>query len=409
MALMNENYLKLPGSYLFSEIARRINSFKKENPDADIIRLGIGDVTKPLPPAVVEAMKQAVDEMSRPETFRGYGPEQGYEFLSQRIIEHDFKPRGVELELDEVFISDGSKNDTANFQELFGLNNILAVTDPVYPVYVDSNVMAGRTGNFNDKGQFENIVYLPCTEENGMKPDLPRTEVDMIYLCYPNNPTGMTLSKEELKKWVDYARENRSIILFDAAYESYIREEGVPHSIFEIEGAREVAVEFRSFSKTAGFTGTRCAYTIVPRDVKVYDSKGESHSLNSLWLRRQTTKFNGVSYPVQAAAAAVFTPEGQKQVKELINYYMENASIIKNGLEKAGYKVFGGVNAPYIWLKTPDNMGSWEFFDQLMKKAHIVGTPGAGFGASGEGYFRLTAFGTRENTERAIERIKTRM
>lgn len=409
MALMNENYLKLPGSYLFSEIARRINTFKKENPDADIIRLGIGDVTKPLPPAVIEAMKKAVDEMSRPETFRGYGPEQGYEFLSQRIIEHDFKPRGVELELDEVFISDGSKNDTANFQELFGLNNILAVTDPVYPVYVDSNVMAGRTGNFNDKGRFENIVYIPCTEENGMKPDLPRKKVDMIYLCYPNNPTGMTLSKEELKKWVDYARENRSVILFDAAYESYIREEGVPHSIFELEGAREVAVEFRSFSKTAGFTGTRCAYTIVPKDVKVYDSKGGSHSLNSLWLRRQTTKFNGVSYPVQAAAAAAFTPEGQKQVKELINYYMENASIIKNGLEKAGYKVFGGVNAPYIWLKTPDNMSSWEFFEHLMKKAHIVGTPGAGFGASGEGYFRLTAFGTRENTERAIERIKTRM
>jgi LL-diaminopimelate aminotransferase len=409
MALVNENYLKLPGSYLFSEIARRVNKFKKDNPDADIIRLGIGDVTRPLPPAVVEAMKKAVEEMGRQETFRGYGPEQGYEFLIEKIIENDFRPRGVELAIDEVFVSDGAKNDTANFQELFGIDNILAVSDPVYPVYVDSNVMAGRTGPVNEKGQFEKIVYLPCTEENGMKPPLPQTRVDMIYLCFPNNPTGMTLSKEELKKWVDYARENRSIILFDAAYEAYIQEEGVPHSIFEVEGAREVAVEFRSFSKTAGFTGTRCAYTIVPKEVMVYDSKGKAHSLNPLWLRRQTTKFNGVSYPVQAGAAAVFSEEGKKQVKEMINYYMENARIIREGLEKAGYKVFGGVNAPYIWLKTPDNMGSWDFFDKLMKDANVVGTPGAGFGASGEGYFRLTAFGTRENTERALERIRTRM
>lgn len=409
MALLNENYLKLPGSYLFSEIARRVNQFKKDNPDADIIRLGIGDVTRPLPPAVVEAMKKAVEEMGRQETFRGYGPEQGYEFLIEKIIENDFRPRGVELAVDEVFVSDGAKNDTANFQELFGLDNILAVSDPVYPVYVDSNVMAGRTGPVNDTGQFAKIVYLPCTEENGMKPPLPRTRVDMIYLCYPNNPTGMTLSKEELKKWVDYARENRSVILFDAAYEAYIREEGVPHSIFEVEGAREVAVEFRSFSKTAGFTGTRCAYTIVPKEVMVYDSKGTAHSLNPLWLRRQTTKFNGVSYPVQAGAAAVFSAEGKKQVEETINYYMENARIIKEGLEKAGYKVFGGVNAPYIWLKTPDNMGSWDFFDKLMKNANVVGTPGAGFGASGEGYFRLTAFGTRENTARAVERVLTRM
>lgn len=409
MAYVNENYLKLPGSYLFSEIARRINQFKQENPSADIIRLGIGDVTRPLSPAVIEAMKAAVEEMGHAETFRGYGPEQGYEFLSQAIIDHDFTPRGVKLSTDEVFISDGAKSDTANFQELFGINNTIAVSDPVYPVYVDTNVMAGRTGFPNEQGQFEKLVYLPCTEENGMKPALPQTRVDMIYLCFPNNPTGMTLSREELKQWVDYARENKSILLFDAAYESFIREENVPHSIFEIEGAREVAVEFRSFSKTAGFTGTRCGYTIVPKEVMVYDTKGEAHSLNSLWLRRQTTKFNGVSYPVQAAAAAVFTEAGQKQVKETIDYYMENARIIRDGLQKAGYKVFGGINAPYIWMKTPDNMGSWEFFDKLIKEANVVGTPGAGFGANGEGYFRLTAFGTRENTEKAIERIKSKM
>jgi LL-diaminopimelate aminotransferase len=409
MALVNENFLKLPGSYLFSEIARRVNQFKQDNPNADIIRLGIGDVTRPLPPVVIEAMKQAVEEMGRAESFRGYGPEQGYDFLAEKIIENDFRPRGVELSTNEVFVSDGAKTDTANFQELFGVDNIFAVTDPVYPVYVDSNVMAGRTGSFNSKGQYDKIVYLPCTEANGMKPALPAEKVDMIYLCFPNNPTGMTLSKDELKEWVDYARANKSIILFDAAYEAFIQEAGVPHSIFEIEGAREVAVEFRSFSKTAGFTGTRCAYTIVPKELMVYDSKGEAHSLNSLWLRRQTTKFNGVSYPVQAGAAAVFSPEGKKQVREAIDYYMENARIIREGLEKAGYTVFGGVNAPYIWLKTPDNMGSWEFFDKLMKEAEIVGTPGAGFGASGEGYFRLTAFGTRENTERAVERIRTRL
>ena len=405
MAFVNENYLKLPGSYLFSEIGKRVNQFKKENPEADIIRLGIGDVTRPLPPAVVEAMKKAVEEMGRLDTFRGYGPEQGYEFLIEKIIENDFLPRGVEMAVDEVFVSDGAKCDTANFQELFGIDNILAVSDPVYPVYVDSNVMAGRTGSVNERGQFEKIVYLPCTEANGMKPPLPQTRVDMIYLCFPNNPTGMTLSREELKRWVDYARENRSVILFDAAYESYIQEEGVPHSIFEIEGAREVAVEFRSFSKTAGFTGTRCAYTVVPKEVMVYGSDGKAHSLNPLWLRRQTTKFNGVSYPVQAAAGAVYTEEGKRQIKEMIGYYMENAKIIREGLEKAGYKVFGGVNAPYIWLRTPDNLGSWEFFEKLMREVNVVGTPGAGFGSNGEGYFRLTAFGSRENTVRAVERI----
>ncbi|KUO57950.1 MAG: LL-diaminopimelate aminotransferase [Gracilibacter sp. BRH_c7a] len=409
MAFINENYLKLPGSYLFSEIARRIAQFKTDNPDADIIKMGIGDVTRPLPPAVIKAMSKAVEEMARPESFRGYGPEQGYNFLVEKIIENDFTPRGVELSSDEVFVSDGAKCDTANFQELFGIDNIFAVTDPVYPVYVDSNVMAGRTGKFNEKGQFDKIVYLPCTEENGMKPSLPTTRVDMIYLCYPNNPTGMTLSVAELKQWVDYARENKSVILFDAAYEAFIREEGVPKSIFEIEGAREVAVEFRSFSKTAGFTGTRCAYTIIPKEVMVYDSKGEAHSLNKLWLRRQTTKFNGVSYPVQAAAVATFSPEGKAQIKETIDYYMENARIIREGLEKVGYKVFGGVNAPYIWMKTPNNMASWDFFDKLMNEAHVIGTPGAGFGTSGEGYFRLTAFNTRENTEKAIERINNKL
>lgn len=410
MALVNENYLKLPGSYLFSEIARRVNQFKVNHPEADLIRLGIGDVTLPLPPAVVEAMQKGVSEMGRSETFRGYGPEQGYQFLIEKIIENDFTPRGVELSIDEVFVSDGAKSDTANFQELFGVDNIMAVTDPVYPVYVDSNVMAGRTGEFNiEKKKYESIVYLPCTEKNGMKPSLPETSVDMIYLCFPNNPTGMTLTKEELKQWVEYARVNRSILLFDAAYEAFIQEKDVPHSIFEIEGAREVAVEFRSFSKTAGFTGTRCAYTIVPKEVKVYDAKGEAHSLNQLWLRRQTTKFNGASYPVQVGASAVFSEEGKQQIKENIDYYMENARVIREGLIDAGYTVFGGVNAPYIWMKTPNEMGSWEFFDKLMKDANVVGTPGAGFGANGEGYFRLTAFGTRENTLQAIERIKTRM
>lgn len=406
MALVNGNYLKLPGSYLFAEVARRADQFKKDNPDADIISLGIGDVTRPLPPAVVEAMKKAVEEMGRPETFRGYGPYQGYEFLIEKIIENDFQPRGVDLAVDEVFISDGAKSDTANFQEIFDVNNILAVSDPVYPVYVDSNVMAGRTGTVNDRGEFEKIVYLPCTEENGMKPPLPDTRVDMIYLCFPNNPTGMTITRQEMKAWVDYARENRSVILYDAAYEAFIREDEAPHSIFEIEGAREVAVEFRSFSKTAGFTGTRCAYTVVPKEVRAYDSSGRAHSLNPLWLRRQATKFNGVSYPVQAAAAAVFTAEGKKQVRATIDYYMENARIIREGLAGAGYKVFGGVNAPYIWLKTPGNMKSWDFFDRLMRDANVVGTPGAGFGARGEGYFRLTAFASRENTERAMERIK---
>lgn len=409
MAKVNQNYLKLPGSYLFSEIARRINKFKQDNPQADIIRLGIGDATRPLVPAVIEAMKTAVEEMGKLETFRGYGPEQGYDFLREKIVENDFKSRGINIAADEVFVSDGAKNDTGNFQELFSLDSVIAVTDPVYPVYIDSNVMAGRTGVINEKGQFENVVYLPCNEANGMIPRLPAGKVDLIYLCFPNNPTGMTVTKDELKKWVDYAREHKAVILFDAAYEAFIQEPDVPHSIFEIEGAREVAVEFRSFSKTAGFTGTRCAYTVVPKEVKAVTDNNEQHHLNQLWLRRQTTKFNGVSYPVQAAAAAIYTEEGKKQIKDVINYYMENARIIKNGLEKAGYMVFGGVNSPYIWMKTPNNMKSWDYFDKLINEANVVGTPGAGFGASGEGYFRLTGFGSRENTINAIERIKTRM
>lgn len=409
MALINENYLNLPGSYLFSEIARRVNQFKSENPQADLIRLGIGDVTRPLVPAVVDAMKQAVEDMGKAETFMGYGPEQGHEFLIRKIIDNDFVPRGINLGIDEVFVSDGAKSDTANFQEIFGLDNKVAITDPVYPVYVDSNVMAGRSGKLNQAGQFENYIYLPCNEENGMKPELPKVKADMIYLCFPNNPTGMTLTKDELKIWVDYARENKSIILFDAAYEAFIQEDDVPHSIYEIEGAREVAVEFRSFSKTAGFTGTRCAYTVVPQEVMIYDSQGKAHSLNNLWLRRQCTKFNGASYPVQVGAAAVFSKIGQQQVKENIAYYMNNAKIIREGLIGAGYKVFGGVNAPYIWLQTPDKMKSWDFFDKLINEVSVVGTPGAGFGVSGEGYFRLTSFGTQENTEKAIERIRTRI
>jgi len=409
MAIINENYLKLQGNYLFAEIARRVNKYKEENPDANIIRLGIGDVTRPLAPAIIKAMHEAVDEMGKAETFRGYGPEQGYSFLISKIIDNDYKERGISLDEDEVFVSDGAKSDTGNIQEIFGLDNLIAVTDPVYPVYVDSNVMAGRTGVIDSSGRFGKITYLPCTAENSFVPELPKNRVDMIYLCFPNNPTGMTLSKEQLKKWVDYARENKSIILYDSAYEAFIKEDNVPHSIYEIEGAKEVAIEFRSFSKTAGFTGTRCAYTVVPKEVVAYTKNGEEHQLNKLWNRRQTTKFNGVPYVIQRAAEAVYTEEGQKQIKETIDYYMTNASIIREGLKSIGLQVFGGVNAPYIWLKTPKGLSSWEFFDKLLNEVNIVGTPGVGFGPSGEGYFRLTAFGSRENTEEAVERIKTRL
>lgn len=408
MAIINENYLKLQGSYLFAEIARRVAKFKEQNPDANIIRLGIGDVTKPLAPAVIQSLHAAVDEMAQAATFRGYGPEQGYEFLISKIIENDFLPRGVQLGMDEVFVSDGSKSDVGNFQEILGTGNTVAITDPVYPVYLDTNVMAGRTGFFQN-GRYEHIVYLPCNAENGFVPELPKEKVDMIYLCVPNNPTGTTLSKEELTKWVNYAKANQSIILFDAAYEAYIQEADVPHSIYEIPGAKDVAIEFRSFSKTAGFTGTRCAYTVVPKTVMAYTSKGEAHPLNNLWNRRHTTKFNGVPYIIQRGAEAVYSPEGRKQIKETIHYYMTNAKIIREGLQSIGLQVFGGVNAPYIWLKTPNNMDSWAFFDKMLSEVNIVGTPGTGFGPSGAGYFRLTAFGSRENTEAAIERIKTKL
>ncbi|CDG65048.1 MAG: LL-diaminopimelate aminotransferase [Methanobacterium sp.] len=403
--IINENYLLIKSNYIFSEINQRVEKFQQENPDADIIRMGIGDVTRPLPRAVVEKFTEAVKEMGDADSFRGYGPEQGYDFLINEIIKNDYAPRGIDLSPDEVFISDGAKCDTGNIQEIFGLSNTVAVTDPVYPVYVESNVMAGRTGPMGDDGRYQKLVYIPCTEDNGFVPELPKTPVDLIYLCFPNNPTGTALTKEQLAQWVDYARENNSIILFDAAYEAYIREDNIPHSIYEIEGAREVAIEFRSFSKNAGFTGTRCAFTVVPKELVGFDSEGNPHSINSLWNRRQTTKFNGVSYPIQMAACAVYSPEGQKEINESIDYYMNNASIIRKSLEKVGLRVYGGINSPYIWIKTPPNMDSWQFFDLLLNEANVVGTPGVGFGPSGEGYLRLTAFNTLENTEKAMERI----
>ena len=402
MIQINENYLKLQDSYLFSTIAKKVADFQAKNPDKKVIKLGIGDVTLPIVPKVIEALHKATDEMGKKETFKGYGPEQGYDFLREKIVEWDYQKRGITIEKDEVFISDGAKCDTGNIQELFSENNTIAITDPVYPVYLDTNVMAGRTGSFNkNTGRFEKVVYMPATAENNFEPELPKEKVDMIYLCFPNNPTGTVLNKEQLEKWVKYAKENKCIIFFDSAYEAFITEENVPHSIYEIGGAKEVAIEFRSFSKTAGFTGVRCAYTVVPKALKV----GEV-SLNTLWNRRQCTKFNGVPYITQKAAEAVYTKEGQKQIKENIAYYRENARIIKEGLEQAGYTVYGGENAPYIWLKVPNGMTSWEFFDQLLKEKNIVGTPGSGFGPSGEGYFRLTAFGSRENTIEAMNRIK---
>ena len=402
---INENYLLLESNYIFAEINRRVDEFQKENPDAQVIKMGIGDVTRPLPKAVVEAFEKSVLEMGQAETFMGYGPEQGYSFLIEEIIKNDFEPLGIELSTDEVFISDAAKCDTANIQEIFGLDNVIAVTDPVYPVYVDSNVMAGRSGPMQDSGRYEGIVYLPCTAENNFIPELPETPVDLIYLCLPNNPTGTALTREDLSKWVEYARENNSIILFDAAYEAYVTEDNIPRSIYEIDGAKDVAIEFRSFSKNAGFTGTRCAFAVVPKEIKAFDLDGNAHDLNSLWNRRQTTKFNGVSYPVQRAAKAVYSPEGQKEIKESIAYYLNNASIVRKSMKDIGLNVYGGVNSPYIWVKTPENMDSWEFFDLLLKKANIVGTPGVGFGPSGEGYFRLTAFNTLENTIEAMNRI----
>lgn len=407
MALVNDNYLKLPGSYLFSEVAKRVERFKASHPDAQIIRLGIGDVTKPLVPSVIKAMHEATDEMSSAESFRGYGPEQGYNFLIENIIKNDFLPRGVELDIDEVFVSDGSKSDAGNIGDIFGVDNIVAVMDPVYPVYIDTNVMAGRAGTLLETGHWSDLVYIPCTADNAFTPSLPDTHVDIIYLCFPNNPTGTTLTKKELQEWVDYAIENKSIILFDAAYEAYITEEDVPHSIYEIERAKECAIEFRSFSKTAGFTGTRCAYTVVPKQLKGYATDGTEVSVNKMWNRRHCTKFNGVPYVIQKAAEAIYSEEGKQQVKEVINYYLGNAKIIREGLERKGFVVVGGVNSPYIWLKTPDGYNSWNFFDYMLNTLHIVGTPGSGFGPAGEGYFRLTGFGTRENCLAAIERINT--
>ena len=404
MILLNENYLKLPGSYLFSTIAKKVAAYQQEHPNEDIIRLGIGDVSRPLVPAVVEALHKASDEMGRAETFRGYGPEQGYAFLREAILKHDYLDRNIALEADEIFVSDGAKSDVANFQELFDVSCKVALQDPVYPVYLDTNVMAGRTGNF-ENGRFGGIVYLPCTEENGFIPDLPRERVDLVYLCSPNNPTGAAMTRSELKKWVDWATQHNSVILYDSAYEAFITQPDVPHSIYEIPGAQKVAVEFRSFSKTAGFTGTRCAYTVVPKALQVYDRAGKPHALNALWLRRQTTKFNGVPYIVQRAAQAVFTPMGQAQIRSVIEVYQKNAQVILQALQAAGLQAFGGVNAPYIWLKTPNGIDSWTFFDRLLSKARVVGTPGVGFGACGEGYFRLTAFNTPELTQAAASRL----
>ena len=409
MAFVNENYLKLPGSYLFSEIAKRVAAYTQTHPEADVIRLGIGDVTRPLPQAVIKSLHSAVDDMASPETFHGYGPEQGYDFLREAIIRTDYNTRGISLDVDEVFVSDGAKSDTGNIGDIFGVQNIVAICDPVYPVYADTNAMAGRAGSYGSDGRWDRLVYMPCTAENGFVPALPEKRADIIYLCFPNNPTGTTISKAELAKWVAYARENHSIILYDAAYEAYISENDVAHSIYEIEGAKEVALEFRSFSKNAGFTGTRCAFTVVPKELSAYTENGRKVSVNQLWNRRQTTKFNGVPYIVQKGAEAVYTEEGQRQIKELVGYYMENAKVIREGLRALGLEAFGGVNAPYIWLKTPDGLSSWDFFDKLLSEANVVGTPGSGFGPSGEGYFRLTAFGSKESTVEAVERIKTRL
>ncbi len=405
MAHINAHYQKLQAGYLFPEIGRRVRAFAAEHPGADIIRLGIGDVVQPLSAPILSAFHAAVDEMGRREAFKGYGPEQGYDFLLQAIAAH-YRSQGAAVEADEIFVSDGSKCDTANIQEIFASDSVVAVTDPVYPVYVDTNVMAGRSGPADASGRYSGLVYLPTTAANGFDPPLPDRNVDLVYLCSPNNPTGAVLSRAALEKWVRYARETEAVILFDAAYEAFIREPGWPHSIFEIEGAREVAIEFRSLSKTAGFTGTRCAYTVVPKALKGRDGKGSLTSLHALWLRRQTTKFNGVAYPVQKAAEAVFSPVGKEAVAENIAYYMENARLIREGLQSAGFTVFGGVNAPYIWLQVPEGMTSWSFFDRMLAQAHVVGTPGSGFGGCGEGYFRLSAFGFRENVQTALKRIQ---
>lgn len=402
MFKLNDNYLKLPGSYLFSTIGKRVKAYSDEHPDKKIIRLGIGDVTQPLAPAIIKALHGAVDEMADAKTFRGYAPDLGYEFLRNAIAENDYKSRGCDIAADEIFVSDGAKSDSANIQEILSLDNKIAVCDPVYPVYVDSNVMAGRTGTYDASAQtWSYVIYMPCNAENNFVPELPKETPDVIYLCYPNNPTGTTLTKEQLQVWVDYANKVGALIIYDAAYEAYISEDDVPHTIYECEGARTCAIELRSFSKNAGFTGVRLGFTVIPKDIKC-----GGVMLHSLWARRHGTKYNGAPYIVQRAGEAVYSAEGKAELKEQVAYYMKNAGTIKEGLAAAGYTVFGGVNAPYIWLKTPDNMSSWDFFDYLLENVNVVGTPGSGFGPSGEGYFRLTAFGSYENTVEALERIK---
>ena len=405
MALVNEHFLKLPNNYLFSDIAKKVNAFKVSHPKTDLIRLGIGDVTRPLPQASIEAMHKAVDELANKETFHGYGPEQGYDFLIDAVIRNDYAPRGVYLEPGEVFISDGAKSDTGNIGDILRHDNSIGVTDPIYPVYIDSNVMCGRAGILED-GRWSNVVYLPCLSENNFVPEIPDRRIDILYLCYPNNPTGTVISKAELKKWVNYALENDTLILYDAAYEAYIQDPDIPHSIYEIKGAKKVAIEFRSFSKTAGFTGVRCGYTVVPKELTAATLEGERIPLNRMWNRRQCTKFNGTSYITQRGAEAIYTPEGKKQVKAIIQYYMANARLMKEALESTGLKVFGGENAPYLWVKTPGEVNSWKFFEQMLYEANVVGTPGVGFGPSGEGYIRLTAFGERADCEEAMKRIR---
>ncbi|MFM7442226.1 MAG: LL-diaminopimelate aminotransferase [Snowella sp.] len=405
MARINDNYLKLKAGYLFPEIARRVNVFAQANPDAKIIRLGIGDVTEPLPQACRDAMIQAVQDMGDRNLFKGYGPEQGYAWVREKIAQQDFQARGCDIDASEIFISDGSKCDTGNILDIFGDDNIIAVTDPVYPVYVDTNVMAGHTGEVNDKGEYEGFVYLPISAENNFTAQIPTEKVDLIYLCFPNNPTGSTATKEHLQAWVDYAKVHGSIIFFAAAYEAFITDPTLPHSIYEIEGARDCAIEFRSFSKNAGFTGTRCALTVVPKTLKGKASDGSEVELWKLWNRRQSTKFNGVSYIVQRGAEAVYSAEGQAQVKDLVGFYMENAQIIREKLTAANLAVYGGINAPYVWVKTPHGLSSWEFFDKLLETVNVVGTPGSGFGAAGEGYFRISAFNSRKNVEEAMQRI----
>lgn len=404
MALINEHFLKLQKNYLFADIAKKVNAFKATHPKANVISLGIGDVTQPLCPAVIEAMHKAVDEMANKATFHGYGPEQGYLFLREAIVKNDFLARGIHLDPSEIFINDGAKSDTGNIGELVRWDNSMAVTDPIYPVYIDSNVMNGRAGYFED-GHWSNVTYMPCNEGNEFVPQIPDHRVDMIYLCYPNNPTGMVISKSELRKWVNYAIHNDSIIFYDAAYEAYIQDPNIPHSIYEIRGARKVAIEFHSYSKTAGFTGVRCGYTVIPKELTAYTMEGAPIELNPMWDRRQCTKFNGTSYISQRAAEAIYTPEGQKQVKETIAYYMENAKIMRDGLTRLGFKVYGGENAPYLWVKTPGDIPSWKFFEQMLYGAQVVCTPGVGFGPAGEGFIRLTAFGDRADCKEAMRRI----